>query len=380
MDRPIGAIIDDLENVKNHSARLNSLDAANYLNEELLQQIEVLRSDNQQLRSENDRLRLDISTVSRLPSIDSGYPLTSAHQLPEVGESQTIDDIDSYYIGDDQELCEMDQSGYGHSVYSSQSKISQHNVTSDLARVQHCQQKINNLEAEAERARTQNRVLMADFSGRLKEKSRYLGQSLSLVRPYFEARKQSIRRRTEAEQLSTQYHQTIQMLKGARELVKVAEAQMAEYPLEPQWLEMLNEANEKAQTAALERDRIHRQHKQATFIYSKCDKVAKRMAKENGRTIKKCEDYFKLRDEFEQLLEDNGKNLRTIEVQLVDAKASLSTSLQQLGKQSRPKQEETETSTVDAAISSPKISTKSNSTVKSTPSYIDFDQEWFDDF
>ena len=108
---------------------------------------------------------------------------------------------------------------------------------------------------------------------------------------------------------------------------------MAEYPLEPQWLEMLNEANEKAQSAALQRDRIHRQHKQATFIYSKCDKVAKRMEKENGRTIKKCEDYFKLRDEFEQLLEDNGKNLRNIEVQLVDAKASLSTSLQQLGKQ-----------------------------------------------
>ena len=32
---------------------------------------------------------------------------------------------------------------------------------------------------------------------------------------------------------------------------KVAEAQMAEFPLEPQWLEMLNEANEKAQHAAL---------------------------------------------------------------------------------------------------------------------------------
>ena len=94
-------------------------------------------------------------------------------------------------------------------------------TNTDLARVQHCQQKINNLEAEAERARTQNRVLMADYSSRLKEKSRYLGQSLSLVRPFFEARKQSIRRRTEAEQLSTQYHQTIQMLKGARELVKL---------------------------------------------------------------------------------------------------------------------------------------------------------------
>ena len=32
---------------------------------------------------------------------------------------------------------------------------------------------------------------------------------------------------------------------------QVAEAQMAEFPLEPQWLEMLNEANEKAQHAAL---------------------------------------------------------------------------------------------------------------------------------
>ena len=91
----------------------------------------------------------------------------------------------------------------------------------DLARVQHCQQKINNLEAEAERARTENRHLMAEFSNRLKEKSRTLGQTLAAVRPYFEARKQSIRRRAEAEALSTQYHQTIQMLKQARELVKI---------------------------------------------------------------------------------------------------------------------------------------------------------------
>lgn len=55
------------------------------------------------------------------------------------------------------------------------------------------------------------------------------------------------------------------------------------------------------------------------------------MKKENGRGIKKCEDYFVLRDEFEQLLDQNGKNLRNVEVQLVDAKASLTSSLQQLG-------------------------------------------------
>jgi len=150
---------------------------------------------------------------------------------------------------------------------------------------------------------------------------------------------------------------------------------MAEFPLEPQWLEMLNEANEKAQNAALERDRIHQQHKIATFIYSKCDKVVKRMEKESGRAIRKCEKYFQLRDEFEDLLEANGHHLRNIEVQLVEAKASLSTSLQQLGKQ-RPKPEEMSAKTSDATP--PAISTKTASHV--APSVVDFDQEWFDDF
>jgi len=132
MDKPIEAIIQDLnQNEKSHSTRLNSLEAANYLNQELLQQIDGLRTDNEQLREENCRLRLEISTVSRLPSIDSGYPLThgSLHQLPEA-ESQTIDDIDSFYVGEEPDLCEMDQSNYGHSIYSGQSRISQHNVTS----------------------------------------------------------------------------------------------------------------------------------------------------------------------------------------------------------------------------------------------------------
>jgi hypothetical protein len=57
------------------------------------------------------------------------------------------------------------------------------------------------------------------------------------------------------------------------------------------------------------------------------------MESDHGRSIRKCEDYFNLRDEFESLLEQNGVNLRNVEVQLVEAKASLSTSLQQLGKQ-----------------------------------------------
>ena len=84
----------------------------------------------------------------------------------------------------------------------------------------HCQQKINSLEREAEEARTQNRALMTEFSGKLKQKSRALGSTLDRTRPYFEARKKSARTRSHAEKLSNDYHQTILMLKNARDVVK----------------------------------------------------------------------------------------------------------------------------------------------------------------
>lgn len=61
---------------------------------------------------------------------------------------------------------------------------------------------------------------MTEFSGKLKQKSRALGSSLDRTRPYFEARKKSARTRSHAEKLSNDYHQTILMLKNARDVVK----------------------------------------------------------------------------------------------------------------------------------------------------------------
>ncbi|CBY07763.1 unnamed protein product [Oikopleura dioica] len=148
---------------------------------------------------------------------------------------------------------------------------------------------------------------------------------------------------------------------------------MAEFPLEPQWLEMLNEANEKAQNAIFQRDKIHLQHRKATEIYSKYDKVAKRMEKESESAIKKCEDYFHVRDEFERLLEENGKHLRTIEVQLVDAKASLTNSLQQLGRQ-RPRAEDEASRTV-----SPQIRSSSSISVVTRDNDFNPFDEWIED-
>ena len=50
MERAIEEIINDLEDdSRSHPTQLNSLDAANYLNSQLLQQIDILRNDNEQV-------------------------------------------------------------------------------------------------------------------------------------------------------------------------------------------------------------------------------------------------------------------------------------------------------------------------------------------
>ena len=55
--QPIEAIITEIENeTGSHSTRLNSLEAANYLNKELLQQIDILRTDNEQVISKISRI------------------------------------------------------------------------------------------------------------------------------------------------------------------------------------------------------------------------------------------------------------------------------------------------------------------------------------
>ena len=51
---------------------------------------------------------------------------------------------------------------------------------------------ITKLESDAEKSRSNNRKLMAEYSKKLKMKSRELGSSLDQVRPYYEQKKRNV--------------------------------------------------------------------------------------------------------------------------------------------------------------------------------------------
>ena len=83
----------------------------------------------------------------------------------------------------------------------------------------------------------------------IQDKSRILGDAVSKARPYFDALRKSKKAKQRTQFLANQYTRAQQVWRASRELVKAGEDKMMnglKTPSDMQWLEMLNEANEKA--------------------------------------------------------------------------------------------------------------------------------------
>lgn len=98
-----------------------------------------------------------------------------------------------------------------------------------------------------------------------------------------------------------------------------------------QWLEMLNEANDKANEASLEKTRIQQFHEESAQNYRLSEEVAAAMLKSEQRSIKKAKSYFDLKIELETKLEESRRRMQNIDMRVVEAKAELSSCLQRLG-------------------------------------------------
>ena len=123
--------------------------------------------------------------------------------------------------------------------------------TFDMSRVQRCQRKIAELEKEADQARRYNRSLMSDFADQLRLKARALGDSVQKARPYFDALRKSKNAKGRTSHFANQYTRAQQILKASRDLVANSEQKMMSDPTNMQWLELLNEANDRANQVIL---------------------------------------------------------------------------------------------------------------------------------
>merc|ERR1711990_570745 len=124
--------------------------------------------------------------------------------------------------------------------------------------------------------------------------------------------------------LANQYTRAQQVWRASRELVKASEEKMMKSgmktPEDMQWLEMLNEANEKANEASMEKSRIQQLHEESAQNYRLSEEVAAALLKAEQKAIKKSKSYFDLKTELESKLEDSRKRMQEIDLRLVEAK------------------------------------------------------------
>lgn len=88
--------------------------------------------------------------------------------------------------------------------------------------------------------------LKSDFADQLRLKARALGDSVLKARPYFDALRKSKNAKGRTSHFANQYTRAQQILKASRDLVANSEQKMMSDPTNMQWLELLNEANDRA--------------------------------------------------------------------------------------------------------------------------------------
>ena len=79
------------------------------------------------------------------------------------------------------------------------------------------------------------------------------------------------------------------------EIKKVFEAKLRDSPLDEEWCERLNEANDKVREAIECRDKLQVDHKRVTKIFQKSDRIMASYLLNQKSRIEKCQSYFELR-------------------------------------------------------------------------------------
>lgn len=324
----------------------DDLDVQKYLQRALANHVDDLHRENEELQYQNRQLRRQLSSVTSPSNSNqnSNQDTTAEHgnlsftftsdnptlQMDELTKEMELLRMTELSDTSDAVSCSMGVDSGNNSEFGSRLSLS---AVNDMSRVQRCQRKIGELDKEAERARQYNRNLMAEFAEQLKEKSRILGEAVSKARPYYDALRKSKKTKQKTHHLANQYTRAQQVLRASRELVNASEKSMMNDPTDMQWLEMLNEANDKANQASREKGRIQSMHEESAQNYRLAEEVAAELFRMERKSIKKASSYFELKAQLEAKLEESRKTMQSIDLRLVEAKAELSASLQRLGKQ-----------------------------------------------
>ncbi|TRY68983.1 hypothetical protein TCAL_04158 [Tigriopus californicus] len=193
---------------------------------------------------------------------------------------------------------------------------------------------INKLELDLEEARYQFRQLLNNSTRQLETLSKTLGSAVERSRCYYDARMEARKALAEAQHAAIRFEKASSAHEAAKEMVTLAEEGYAEKGLkfDSAWQEMLNHATNRVNESEKEKDESATLHKKKYRSYQKSQLRVQLIEKTLKRSINKSRPYFESKAKFNQVLDDQKRQVELIEETIQMTKLGYAQSLRELEK------------------------------------------------
>lgn len=227
-------------------------------------------------------------------------------------------------------------------------------VQVELERLNTATDDINKLEVDLDEARAAFRQLLCESTVRIDSLAKKLGACVDRARPYYEARMKAKEALQETQQAAVRFERANSAHAAAKEMVYLAEEGLSTEgrTFDHAWQEMLNHATMRVNESERERTLSELEHRRTSQSYHRAEMRVQQLQKELKRAIAKSSlnarrsllqinslayqhqlqllPYFEMKAQFNQLLEDQKKRVKSLEQQVGHAKMSYAEALRNL--------------------------------------------------
>jgi len=203
-------------------------------------------------------------------------------------------------------------------------------IQEELERLNQTTQKINELENELDRTRSEYRVVLSQSSTILESKKKELGSCVEKARPYYLKKYDFRSAQRRAQEVTMKYERAVSCHTAAKEMVAIAEQNMALDNQDAAWHQMLNHATNKVNEATIDKDMIDKELQETTLASMTAKQELMKLEKQYRTSISKSSAYYELKNKFSEQISTLQQTATCIEGQLVDMKVQYKTALQSL--------------------------------------------------
>nr|CAD7453217.1 unnamed protein product [Timema tahoe] len=205
-------------------------------------------------------------------------------------------------------------------------------VQIELERLNTATDDINKLEVDLDESRAAFRQLLCESTVRIDGLAKKLGACVEKARPYYEARMKAKEALQETQHAAVRFERANSAHAAAKEMVYLAEEGLSTEgrTFDHAWQEMLNHATMRVNESERDRTLGELEHRRTSQQYHRAEMRVQQLQKELKRAITKSRPYFEMKAQFNQLLEDQKRRVKSLEQQVGQVKTSYANALRNL--------------------------------------------------